>query len=516
MNIPTVQSVTVTSNAPPKTITVQGRGTTVTAPGLTTFSTVTNVVTRPALTLTKIQSIHGPTVTSIKTVVPSNVTVTEMQSLNGPTIISVQTVYPSGNSLGNGTFVTPPVTVTEYASECSLPIGSATSSSSATIASPSETATASATISGLNVIASSSCANPLGYYIQVDNTGLDIDGTVLLGGSTVDDGEFRALYSPPGQGPFTWNAVPTIFAYDEATGHLSDTAWPQNTLSAYNSSGDTYIRGEIWSFPSSYTWSSLLSCTVGDGSVLACGAQYDGSFVQGLKIVGQDSSNYFPFLTGTAYLGGQTTYDATFSLIPACNSNGSSAAITSSSMPTSISAISSATPDATTTAAINTNPTTSATATPTPNLFILQATGDQSLYVTVDDTGAIRLDDDTSVAVPFYVDDSGQLRNWQDSSKLLVDCYQPDSSTADNKVYVDVPSSSNYGLTCNYIGRNNGDYYGGCQSSGPPDGNPVVYGFGTCPNEGYYLYMIPNSSNVRCSDGGYSFLGFYLVTYTGN
>jgi hypothetical protein len=159
--------------------------------------------------------------------------------------------------------------------------------------------------------------------------------------------------------------------------------------------------------------------------------------------------------------------------------------------------------------------TATATVYPTPSAFILQSSADSSLYVTVDGTGALRLTTDTSSAVPFYVDSSGQLRNLNNPDELLVDYYQPSPGTADNKVYNAVPSPSNYGLTCYYQGSNAGDFYGDCQASGPPDGNPVVYGFGTCPNEGYYVYMIPNDSNVSCYDGGYAFLGFYLQPYTG-
>lgn len=136
--------------------------------------------------------------------------------------------------------------------------------------------------------------------------------------------------------------------------------------------------------------------------------------------------------------------------------------------------------------------------------------------MTVDGARALRLTHDTTSAVPFYVDNSGQLRNLHNPAELLVDYYQPSPGTADNKVYNDIPGGSNYGLTCNYYGRKDGDFWGQCQATGPPDGNPVVYGFGTCPNEGYYVYMIPNNSNVKCYDGGYSFLGFYLKAYTGN
>ncbi|KAK2616795.1 hypothetical protein QQS21_000172 [Conoideocrella luteorostrata] len=170
----------------------------------------------------------------------------------------------------------------------------------------------------------------------------------------------------------------------------------------------------------------------------------------------------------------------------------------------------------TVTSVVTATSTVMATATSVPKLFILKSTGDQSLYVTVDEAGALRLTHDTTVAVPFYTDNSGQLRNWRDPAKLFVDYYQPSAGTADNKVYSDYPSNSNFRLTCNYYGRNDGDFWGQCHADGPPNGNPVVYGFGTCPNEGYYVYMIPNSSNVRCYDGGYAFLGFFLVAYNGN
>lgn len=164
------------------------------------------------------------------------------------------------------------------------------------------------------------------------------------------------------------------------------------------------------------------------------------------------------------------------------------------------------------TVTVSTTTTTSTTITPTPKAFILQASG---LYVTVDGVGALRLTTDATSAVPFYVDNSGQLRNLHNPAKLLVDYYQPSPGTANDKVYNDIPSALNYGITCNYYGRNDGEFWGQCQSSGPADGNPVVYGFGTCPNEGYYVYMIPNNSNVQCADGGYAFMGFFLKAYTG-
>lgn len=160
--------------------------------------------------------------------------------------------------------------------------------------------------------------------------------------------------------------------------------------------------------------------------------------------------------------------------------------------------------------------TVSATAYATPSAFVLQSTGDQSLYVSVDSTGALVLTHDFSAGEPFYVDNAGQLRSLHDPTKLIVDYYQPSPATADNRVYAAVPdATANYGITCYNVGRQDGQYWGDCQASGPPNGNPVVYGFGTCPNEGFYVYMIPNNSNVRCWDGGYAFAGFYLRAYTG-
>jgi hypothetical protein len=160
--------------------------------------------------------------------------------------------------------------------------------------------------------------------------------------------------------------------------------------------------------------------------------------------------------------------------------------------------------------------TVSATVSATPSALILNASGDQSLYVTVDDAGALRLTHDETVATPFYVDNSGQLRNLHDPTKLLVDYYEPSPGTSDNKVYNAVPQpGANYPITCSNYSHSDGAYWGNCQASGPPNGNPVVYGFGTCPNEGYYVYMNPKYSNVHCFDGGYSFLGFFLRAYTG-
>ncbi|KAH0164093.1 hypothetical protein KCU67_g5298, partial [Aureobasidium melanogenum] len=154
-----------------------------------------------------------------------------------------------------------------------------------------------------------------------------------------------------------------------------------------------------------------------------------------------------------------------------------------------------------------------ATATKSPDLFILSQSGNRDLYVSRDSSGAVVFTSDTSAAIPFFIDDSGMPRSWQDPSLTLVDHYEPDSSTADNRIYIEAPSSASYTLTCRNQGRTGGSYFGDCQSSGPPNGNPVVYGFGWCPST-QGLYMIPNSSNVRCG-GGYAFLGFFLVAYTG-
>jgi len=149
-----------------------------------------------------------------------------------------------------------------------------------------------------------------------------------------------------------------------------------------------------------------------------------------------------------------------------------------------------------------------ATQTRTPKLFVLASTGNQGLYVSREGSGAVLFITDINSAHVFYIDSAGALRSWQDPSMTLVDHYEPNSGTADNRIYIEAPSSGSYSLSCYYKGPNAGDYYGSCQSSGPPNGNPVVYGFGWCPNTNA-LYMIPNSSNVRCG-GGYAFAGFYL------
>lgn len=154
-----------------------------------------------------------------------------------------------------------------------------------------------------------------------------------------------------------------------------------------------------------------------------------------------------------------------------------------------------------------------ATATKSPDLFILSQSGNRALYVSRDGSGAVVFTSDASAAMPFFIDDAGMPRSWQDPSLTLVDHYEPNSGTADNRIYIEAPSSASYTLTCRNLGRSAGSYFGGCQSSGPPNGNPVVYGFGWCPST-QALYMIPNSSNVRCG-GGYAFLGFFLVAYNG-
>ncbi|KAK2029864.1 hypothetical protein LX32DRAFT_651994 [Colletotrichum zoysiae] len=73
------------------------------------------------------------------------------------------------------------------------------------------------------------------------------------------------------------------------------------------------------------------------------------------------------------------------------------------------------------------------------------------------------------------------------------------------------PSSMPAYIDTANIGRNEGDYYGGCQSSGSPGGNPVVYGFGYCPNQGGYMYMIPNNSNSRHDADARTSVGMKMV-----
>jgi hypothetical protein len=150
-----------------------------------------------------------------------------------------------------------------------------------------------------------------------------------------------------------------------------------------------------------------------------------------------------------------------------------------------------------------------ATQTKLPNLFVLSSSGNRGLYVGREGSGAVLFTGDIHAAHVFYIDSNGIPHSWQDPSMTLVDHYEPNSGTADNRIYVEAPSSASYPVTCNNRGRDAGDYFGSCQSSGPPNGNPVVYGFGWCPST-QALYMIPNSSNVRCG-GGYAFLGFFLV-----
>ncbi|THZ77833.1 hypothetical protein D6C84_08392 [Aureobasidium pullulans] len=155
-----------------------------------------------------------------------------------------------------------------------------------------------------------------------------------------------------------------------------------------------------------------------------------------------------------------------------------------------------------------------ATETRLPSLFILASSGNRGLLISRDDSGAVKFTSDSNAALPFYVDDSGTLHSWHDPSYTLVDRYEPNSGTADNRIYIEAPSSASYPLTCGTKGRTAGSYFVNCQSSGPPNGNPSFYGFGWCPST-QGLYMIPNNSNVRCG-GGYAFLALYLVAYTGS
>ncbi|KAL0938565.1 FAD dependent oxidoreductase [Colletotrichum truncatum] len=155
------------------------------------------------------------------------------------------------------------------------------------------------------------------------------------------------------------------------------------------------------------------------------------------------------------------------------------------------------------------------TPTEVPDAFILQSSGDGSLYVTVEGNGAIRLINDITAASPFYLDRDGQLHNFNSRNKTLVNYYQPNPAAADNKVYNDVQSDDNYRITCREVILGPNTIHGDCESSSSSEASSVVRGFIYCPDEGGYLYMGSNWTSMRCVSG-YFFRGFRLQAYTSN
>lgn len=85
-----------------------------------------------------------------------------------------------------------------------------------------------------------------------------------------------------------------------------------------------------------------------------------------------------------------------------------------------------------------------ATETKLPSLFILASSGNRGLFISRDDSGAVKFTSDSNAALSFYVDDSGTLHSWHDPSYTLVDRYEPNSGTADNRIYIEAPSSASY------------------------------------------------------------------------
>ncbi|KFA70850.1 hypothetical protein S40288_11612 [Stachybotrys chartarum IBT 40288] len=171
----------------------------------------------------------------------------------------------------------------------------------------------------------------------------------------------------------------------------------------------------------------------------------------------------------------------------------------------------------TTTTAYNTETTTrtgiiSTTVWPTPPAWLLESSANRSLLVAADDAGAVHLTPDAAAAVPFYVHSSRQLRGLHDTSKFLIDYHRPNPNAADHQIYIHAPNVLGYRIECHEQGDWDGAFWGNCIVRGSPDGNPVVYGFSTCPNLGYTVYMTPNNAKVACTDG-FAFAGWFLRPY---
>lgn len=221
------------------------------------------------------------------------------------------------------------------------------------------------------------------------------------------------------------------------------------------------------------------------------------------------SSTKIPAWASSACTANPTPAAARFT--SACSCNGITPATTTLAPVTStVTATSTTTTVSTTT----TTTTVAATVTAAPKLFILQDTGYQQYYIQIPAAGGnVALVTDPSQASPLYVDANGQWRSLTLPGFTFVDTYQPNAGTANDVIQFGQSTANTYSLTCDYIGHNAGDFWGDCSASGSPDGNPLVYGFGNCPNDSTELFMTPNDSNVHCFNGGYSFLGFYLVAY---
>jgi heat shock protein HslJ len=333
-------------------------------------STIVSTKVLPASTIVSTKSVQvtGPTVTQITTIKGSTVfapaqTVTSFSTkeISGPTITdlsiatitAVSTAYINNGTCGspssidgrNMTTSAPPFPT--LASTTSLDNLNMTASATSTFddSSMTTTATSSSAATSLAVgnyanVKTATCDSAPAYYIQVNNSGTRVDGTVLCNqGGPSSSGSWMYMYPPAsaqalaslGVGPM----IPQPFTFDQETGKLVS-YWNSDSLTAYITQ-DTRA-GLVYS--GSPRSDPPLTCSLQGSTLVNCGSKFTGTFQLGVRVEGSgDQLHMLRVAGGTDYNSGND-HDAAFTLIPACDLNPGGSALSStasSSMPTTAS-----------------------------------------------------------------------------------------------------------------------------------------------------------------------------------
>ncbi|KAG9663983.1 hypothetical protein KCV03_g9819, partial [Aureobasidium melanogenum] len=172
------------------------------------------------------------------------------------------------------------------------------------------------TASYANVITATQCASPKAYYIQVDNSGTAVDGTVMLNGRKAGSNEW-VYYRAPASSTSLSAMVPQPFTFDRSTGTLTSYWNTQEQLQVYPVWSPDTRAGYLASMN---LYCPVLTCTMKNNQLVNCGSIVKGAFLAGLQIEGNDPQAPHMLRAAGGYsYNSANMYNATFSLIPACN-----------------------------------------------------------------------------------------------------------------------------------------------------------------------------------------------------
>ncbi|KAH0355428.1 hypothetical protein KCU83_g1696, partial [Aureobasidium melanogenum] len=349
------QTILSTKTLPPSTVIV-----TKTLPASTLISTKTIQSVR-----TSVFSVPAQTVTSVIVTEIPGPTITD---LSIATITAVSTAFINN---GNGTCGSLSTSLSNLnLTTSAIPYPTLTSSNLTT---PATSSAAVASSTSYANVKTATCDSAPAYYIQVSNSGTEVDGTVFCNqGGPTSSGSWMYMYPPAsaetlaslGVGPM----IPQPFVYDKQTGELVSYWNSEEVLTSYITS-DTRA-GLVYSGDRD----PPLSCGL-EGSILVnCGSNYTGSFQLGVRVEGSGDWLYMLRVLGGDSYDSQDDHDATFTLIPACDLNGSDG----SSMSTSTLATASTT---------SSSAAATSTAPAYPNVITTTCEDPQAYYIEMTDSG---------------------------------------------------------------------------------------------------------------------------------